>query len=243
MGPDSPVITFVKGYRTKSGGDTRHLRIVTITAGIRNAFGIIIKERPYVLRAYFDTQLLLAESKGAMTHAYRQFFMGHKGDIEAKYTTNKHRLADELVSDMRDAYGRSLAFLVPGAEEKAGSMDRKEMLLEMWRGQARLYGIDPVKIRIERQRVPQGKKTGQAGAEDDEISAIREAIQKVIMGDGRMVRLQAGGKKPYESRLVDGEEDLVACIEDWWKVARELSRGKVLLRRGPAGAAPDHSGQ
>ncbi len=199
--PDSPVITFVKGYRTKSDGDTSHLRTVTVTEGIRNAFGIIIKERPYVLRAYFDTQLLLAESKGAMTHAYRQFFMGHKGDIEAKYTTNKHRLADELVSDMRDAYGRSLAFLVPGAEEKAGSMDRKEMLLEMWRGQARLYGIDPVKIRIERQRVPQGKKTGQAGAEDDEISAIREAIQRIITGDGRMVRPQAGGKKAYESRL------------------------------------------
>ena len=103
--PDSPVITFVKGYRTKSGGDTSHLRTVTVTEGIRNAFGIIIKERPYVLRAYFDTQLLLAESKGRMTHAYRQFFMGHKGDIEAKYTTNKHRLADELVSDMRGPTG------------------------------------------------------------------------------------------------------------------------------------------
>ncbi len=244
--PDSPVITFVKGYRTKSDRDTSHLRTVTVTEGIRNAFGIIIKERPYVLRAYFDTQLLLAESNGRMTHAYRQFFMGHKGDIEAKYTTNKHRLADELVSDMRGAYERSQGFLVPGADDETASRDRKDLLLEMWRGQARLYGIDPVKIRIEKQRASQGKKTGQADTADDQIGAIKAAIQRIIRGDGRTVRPQAGEKKAYESRLVDGEGDLVACIEDGWEVIRELSSGKILLRRStgaePAGV-PDHSDQ
>jgi len=67
--------------------------------------------RPYVLRAYFDTQLLLAESRGKMTHAYRAFFMGHVGDIEARYTTNKGRLPPDLIEDMRDAYRRSLSFL------------------------------------------------------------------------------------------------------------------------------------
>jgi len=30
-------------------------------------------------RAYFDTQLLIAESQGKITHAYRQSFMGHNG--------------------------------------------------------------------------------------------------------------------------------------------------------------------
>jgi hypothetical protein len=67
--------------------------------------------RPYVLRAYFDTQLLLAESRGKMTHAYRAFHMGHVGDIEARYTTNKGRLPPDLIEDMRDAYRRSLTFL------------------------------------------------------------------------------------------------------------------------------------
>jgi integrase len=37
--------------------------------------------RPYVLRSYFDTQLMLAESKGLVLRDYRQFWMGHKGDI------------------------------------------------------------------------------------------------------------------------------------------------------------------
>lgn len=96
---DTPVITIMKGYGTyRSQKDLRQQRKTfflatnTISNCIRDAFGIIIQQRPYVLRAYFDTQLLLAEFKGMITHAYRQFFMGHKGDIEAKYTTNKHRL-------------------------------------------------------------------------------------------------------------------------------------------------------
>lgn len=67
--PEAPVITFQKGYRTKTNGNTCHLRTNTITKEIKAAFGIIIKERPYVLRSYFDTQLLLAESKGKITHA------------------------------------------------------------------------------------------------------------------------------------------------------------------------------
>ena len=38
--------------------------------------------------------------------------MGHKGYIEAKYTTNKHRLTDNVIEDMRDAYARSQGFSV-----------------------------------------------------------------------------------------------------------------------------------
>ena len=37
--------------------------------------------------------------------------MGHKGSIEAMYTTNKGILPDSLISEMRDAYSRSEEFL------------------------------------------------------------------------------------------------------------------------------------
>ena len=89
--------------------------------------------RPYVLRAYCDTQLLLAESRGKMTHSYRQFFMGHAGDIEARYTTNKGRLPPDLVEDMRDAYRRSSPFLETSrAEDREAELKalfRRQMLL------------------------------------------------------------------------------------------------------------------
>jgi len=39
------------------------------------------------------TNMIIAESKGKISHSYMQFIMGHKGDIEARYSTNKGAIA------------------------------------------------------------------------------------------------------------------------------------------------------
>ena len=44
---------------------------------------------------------MLAESKGLVLRDYRQFWMGHKGDIENRYTTNKQKLPETVIEDMR----------------------------------------------------------------------------------------------------------------------------------------------
>jgi hypothetical protein len=90
--------------------------------------------RPYVLRSYFDTQLMLAESKGLVLRDYRSFWMGHKGDIENRYTTNKGRLPESVIEDMREAYGRSQKFLQTtgrdeSSEERLRESFRKQLLL------------------------------------------------------------------------------------------------------------------
>jgi len=90
--------------------------------------------RPYVLRHYFDTQLMLAESKGLVIRDYRTFWMGHKGDIENTYTTNKQKLPPNVIEDMREAYRRSQDFLqtkelVETSEEKIKETFRKQLLL------------------------------------------------------------------------------------------------------------------
>ena len=89
--------------------------------------------RPYVLRAYFDTRLLIAENNGKIAHAYRQFFMGHKGDIEARYTTNKGRLPEEFIEDMRESYRKSLEYLettkVEVSEDRLQNALRRQLLL------------------------------------------------------------------------------------------------------------------
>lgn len=86
---DSPVIAVNKGY-DKKGGRTSNPILTTksITAEIREAICSVTKARPYVLRSYFDTQRLLAESHGRIAHAYRRFFMGHKGDMRLKKRIN-----------------------------------------------------------------------------------------------------------------------------------------------------------
>jgi integrase len=111
------------------------IRSINIGDGVRKAIRTAgFKWRPYVLRAYFDTQLLLAESKGKITHPYRQFFMGHIGDIEARYTTNKGRLPKDLIEDMREAYKRCQPYLQTtkagaGEEELKASFRRQLLLL------------------------------------------------------------------------------------------------------------------
>jgi len=96
LAPDSSIVT--PKLRMKP-----FIRAVNIGDTIRGAMRRAgFAWRPYVLRSYFDTQLMLAESKGLVLRDYRQFWMGHKGDIESRYTTNKCKLPEAVVEDMRE---------------------------------------------------------------------------------------------------------------------------------------------
>jgi hypothetical protein len=123
--PNSPILTpkvtpkpFI---RSTNIGDM-------IRAAIRKAG---FKWRPYVLRAYFDTQLMLAESKGMVLRDYRQFWMGHKGDIENRYTTNKCRLPEGVIEDMREAYKRSQEYLQTRVEETSEEKLRQAFIKQL----------------------------------------------------------------------------------------------------------------
>jgi len=104
---DSPLLQFDEGKVKKN----LFLRTALITREIREAIQEAgLKMRPYVLRAYFSTSLDIAESKGLISHPWRQFIMGHKGDIEARYSTNK-RLPPDMIEEMRESYRKCLKFL------------------------------------------------------------------------------------------------------------------------------------
>lgn len=75
------------------------------------------KWRPYVFRAYFATSLDIGESKGEISHPWRQFIMGHKGDIEATYSTKK-RLSDEIIEQMRQSYKKCEKYFATQSESK-----------------------------------------------------------------------------------------------------------------------------
>ena len=112
LGPESPVIapSRLSRYRGKNT-NRKFIRTLVITRDVRVAMRPRFTWRPYVLRAFFDTQLLIAESRGKIAHDFRVFFMGHRGSIEAKYTTNKGILPKILLDEMRDAFKRSEEFL------------------------------------------------------------------------------------------------------------------------------------
>jgi len=230
----SPVISLEQGYqsrRKKNNKIQKSSSFITtprITSDIRKAIWSITKVRPYVLRAYFDTQLLLAESHGKMTHAYRQFFMGHKGDIEARYTTNKGRLTDEMIADMRRAYSKSQEFLCTINGDNNSSQNKKEMLLDMWREQAKLYGIDPVKIKIEKQRISSSIDTNDKMLSDIEqqTNAIRQEIIKAMSVSQEKQQQQA-----YDGKIITNDEQLLHHICQGWEPIKELAENRIIIRR------------
>ena len=125
--PKSPLVT--PKYKMKS-----FIKANNVSDGIKIAIKAAgFNWRPYVLRCYFDTMLMLAESKGYVLRDYRQFWRGHKGDIENRYTTNKQRLPESVVDDMRAAYARSEEFLQTKmneetSEEKLKGTIKKQFL-------------------------------------------------------------------------------------------------------------------
>ena len=104
---ESPLLQFdVRGVKKNA-----FLRTTLVTRDIREAIEQAgLKMRPYVLRAYFSTALDIAESKGLISHPWRQFIMGHKGDIEARYSTNK-RLPPDMIEEMRESYRKCLKYM------------------------------------------------------------------------------------------------------------------------------------
>ena len=102
--PDSPVIK-ADEYHKKAYADSRGVggpvSSFICTGNISEEVKRAIRRagydwRPYLLRSYFDSNLLAAELQGRMTSTARAFFMGHKGDIERRYTLNKHQLPRQL---------------------------------------------------------------------------------------------------------------------------------------------------
>jgi hypothetical protein len=106
--PESPLIA----HDRIDDSSKEFLTTRSVSKMIRNAMRKAgVYKRPYVLRAYCETQLIIAESEGKISHPYLQFIAGHKGDIEATYSTNKGRLPPQMIEDMREQYRQCEEFL------------------------------------------------------------------------------------------------------------------------------------
>jgi len=223
LDPDSALICRKRIQSRQSTHEPAFVTTKTITLPIRAAIRSVTKARPYVLRAYFDTQLLLAESSGCMTHAYRQFFMGHMGDMEARYTTNKGRLTGQMIEDMRGAFARSEPFLSAGSADDA--KHRREMFLQSLRQQARAYGIDSSSIRMQ---------TGDDGGTiEPDPSAGHEtapAPAAAMPEDAEPPRDGPHGA-PYQTSIITGEEELLSRVAYGWDMVNNMPGGRFLIRR------------
>lgn len=129
LGQDSPVVLPVEKHSLH-----KENKFLMTTLLLRRIKATIVKAgfnwRPYIFRTYFGTNLDTAESKGLVSHPWRQFIMGHKGDIEETYTRREGK-----VDEGREQYAKSLEFIEArktGIEKEDKARILKEAMLNVF---------------------------------------------------------------------------------------------------------------
>jgi integrase len=200
--PQSPIITPSKQHIAG-----QHIRTTNIGDLMRKPIrGAGFKWRPYVLRRYFDTRLMLAESDGLIINDWRVFFMGHKGSMEATYTVNKG-LPKDVIDKMRAAYAK--------ASERYLETSKKEK------------GTDEMLARVNRQFLTM------IGYSEKEVEALGDLSQKSeaemqqLMKQRQMTELGLNGNS--KQRVVSMND-----VRDWvlqgWEYVNELPNNEAVIR-------------
>jgi hypothetical protein len=212
LSPESPLIA----HERKGAAEKRFVMTRKITHFIRQCMRKAgVNKRPYVLRAYFDTNMIIAESKGRISHPYLQFFMGHKGDIEARYSTNKGVLPPDMIEDMRSAYRACEPFLTTLSRPLEESSIVKEAKIEALKSIAKsLLGIDLVEVKIAKER-----ELGRELSKDEELELFESELKKLREGE-------------HNPQRIVREDELEDYLKEGWQFVSILPSQRILIRKG-----------
>ena len=208
--PESPLLQIdlrgsykiINETKERKSGHT-FLRTSLITREIRDAIrSANMKFRPYILRAFYATAMDRAEYNGLISHSWRQFLMGHKGDIEAVYSTNK-RLLPEQIEEMRSAYQRASKFLEPA--ETVTKEDVEDAVKVFTNKFLKIMGFSDSEIK-------------------DMVDLSDDELQKRIM-EKRGMELNNGHKQKVIP-LSDVERFLI----DGWEYVNSLPGDKAIIK-------------
>jgi len=156
---------------------------------------------------------------------FLNFILGHKPAYEGAYD----KYTEELVVQL---YRQASPYLsLTRAEEEIAKV-KEEAAIEALRHLAKTFGIDPMRIRIEKE-----KELGRKPTPSEEIEAIQNEIRKFIV---HPVKIKEDVGNPhtntnnncrrYESKIVS-EDELLPYLNEGWDVVKELANGKIVIRR------------
>ncbi|MGQ9469459.1 MAG: site-specific integrase [Nitrososphaerales archaeon] len=210
--PESPLIA----HERREAAEKPFVMTRKITHFIRQCMRKAgVYKRPYVLRAYAETQLIIVESKGKISHPYLQFIAGHKGDIEARYSTNKGVLLPDMIEDMRKCYKECESFLSTIAQPLEQASIVKEAKIEALKSMAKsLLGIDLLEVKIAKE-----KELGRELTKDEEMELFEDELK----------RLREGRHNPQ--RIVY-EDELEGYLAEGWQFVSVLPSQRILIRKG-----------
>ncbi len=216
--PDTPLIGYEKPGNVKNRFSSTR-RIGYLIRNYMRAAGV--HKRPYVLRAYAETQLIIVEGKGKISHPYLQFIAGHKGDIEATYSTNKGRLSPDMIADMRSQYQACEPFLNTTATISDQSDVVKQTKLEVLKSLARSMGIDVKDITLNKATMLKRELTI-----EEELELYEDNLKNLTE---RPAPIPEDEEHRYKSKLVT-EDKLEKYLNNGWEMV-QIINSKILIRR------------
>ncbi len=161
-----------------------------------------VRWRPYVLRAYCSTRLLMAEGAGKITRDLREAILGHDLGISGRYTLGK-TWGEDLLRDGRAAYKRAEPYLLTNGSvtDSSEAVTRALRLLLTARGvpAEKLEGLDL------------------AGKSDEEIVALLKTVGAAI-----------GPEKRTEKAVA--VDDVPKLLEAGWEFVAPLNGSMAVLR-------------
>lgn len=147
-----------------------------------------------------------------MSHSWRQFWMGHSGDIEATYSVKK-RLSPEIIEEMRAAFARCEPVISPSTEEVNGSFLIREAKLEVLRSVAKALGIEPSYVKTRREKV-----VGRQLSSDEEIELFEDEVKGLRK------------RAPDPQKIIE-EQELPDYLKEGWQFVAVLPNGRMVVRK------------
>lgn len=213
LGPSSPVIAsretrgVAKISRDNAEFGNGFLTPKAISFELRRALNATkpspdIRWRPYVLRAYCSTRLLLAEGDGRCTPAFREAILGHEGGVAGRYHTSKP-WGEELLAEARREYSRAAEFLETNATTKVDI--RRELVESLIRSVEESTGS----------KSRDGKMTT-----DDLIAALKRTLETSATGKSASPALDSAADvsrsplKPFQRAAPPAQLD--GLLEQGW---------------------------
>lgn len=209
LNPESPINTSLKWHKDSMKKDSiGHITTRKVGESMKKAIEKAgFDWRPYILRTYFDTRMMMAEADGLIIRDWRVFWMGHVGDMEHVYTLNKGKLPEDLIEKMRGAFAKA-------AEKYLVTTKRNDVT------------IDAVKAQFNRQFL---EIAGYAGEELDamgDLSGLTPAdINKMVQDNSK----QALGLNGNSQKVVPMVE-VKQYIADGWEYVKELGRDEAIIK-------------
>lgn len=203
LNSESPLITTdTRGSnKRRSGILCTQFLLRDVRASIRKAG---FNFRPYALRVYWASSMDVSEAKGIVSHNWREFWMGHIGDISARYSTNKV-LPDDIINEMRDTYKRCEPYLVTEINETSEEDARKIFRVELL---SSIVGLSMDEIE---------KMDPISMSDEDFRKTVKQSVIGAITGTGTRQKIVK-------------ESEIEKYMEMGYEVFTTLPSGKIVMK-------------